>query len=57
MDLFFLPNESSKMFTVSSVDDNEIEGTECLYFVLESLDWFVDITGRVTVCIELDDSK
>ena len=58
--LTFLPNVTSITFSVWSLQDEITEGTECLYFTLESVDEFVDVpysNETVTVCIEDDDRK
>ena len=56
----FLPNETSNVFSVWSLQDEITEGIECLYFTLEPVDEFVDVpygNETVTVCIEDDDRK
>ena len=58
--LTFLPNETSKAFSVWSLQDEITEGIECLYFTLEPVDEFVNVpydNETVTVCIEDDDRK
>ena len=55
----FLPTESSKTFSVTSIQDSITEGTECFILFLESTNALVVIpesTRRSTVCIQDDDS-
>ena len=58
--LTFLPNETSKTFSVWSEQDNITEDMECLYLSLQPVEEHV-ITpydnNTVTVCIENDDGK
>ena len=56
----FQPNEAYQTFSVWSIQDEITEGIECMYFSVEAIDEFVNITEEnrtVTVCIEDDDSK
>ena len=56
----FLPNMTSIRFSVWSLQDEITEGIECLYFLLEPVDEFVNIfynSSTVSVCIEDDDSE
>ena len=54
----FAPGVTSQTFSVSSVQDNITEGTECLYFALEPVDDKTNVTNFTSlVCIEDDDGK
>ena len=56
----FLPNETSKTISVWSLQDDITEGTECLYFLLEPVDEFVNVSYNnetVTICIEDNDGE
>ena len=56
----FSPSNTSHVFSVSSMQDNITEGTECLFFTLESLDDDLLIVVNhsiITICIQDDDRK
>ena len=51
---------TTRNFYFRTIEDDVLEGTECLYFSLEANDDFVFIhndNGTLTVCIEEDDCK
>ena len=56
----FSPSQSTRQIYFSTIEDDVLEGTECLYFLLEADDDFVFISNEnrtLTVCIEEDDGK
>ena len=58
--LYFEPDETSRTFSLWSLQDAITEGIECLFFTLEPVDEFVvisDDNNTVTICIEDDDSE
>ena len=59
--LSFQPNDSIHTFSVNSLQDEVIEGDECMYFLLESVNEdFVmvpDNSSTITVCIQDDDCE
>ena len=56
----FSPSNTSHIFSLSSIQDNITEGTECLSFVLESLNGDLLIVvdhSTITICIQDDDRE